>query len=322
MNRQTDFTKITPIRMSEEGKLHNYEFSDSLANAIETAMLLGLPLFLTSEPGTGKTQSARKLAKILDTPLFEFHTKSTSTFQDLLYQYDMMQHYAEVNIHSKSESISSEEKNKIAQKTISSYINEGPFYKAIVYQNQLQKEDDKPCVILIDEIDKAPRDFPNDLLNEIEKYSFEIRETKEVVTLTHTRKPVIIITSNSEKSMPDAFMRRCIFHHIDFDDAILDRMIGLYGDNAQPVFEEAKQLFMKIRKKNLNKKPATAEFINWLIYLGQKKPDQITKESLSVILKNNVDIDACKDLFDVKAKTGVNDHIQTANASGEKKETE
>lgn len=314
-----DFKNIIPIGPSEMQKLNLYEFSTPLASAIETAMLLGLPLFLTGEPGTGKSQAAWKLADKLGAPLFDFHTKSTSSSQDLLYQYDMMQHYADVNIFSKSENRQANETEAGTKKTFSDYKNKGPFYQAIEFQND-EKNAGKQCVILIDEIDKAPRDFPNDLLHEIEKYAFTIKETNETIALNANNKPIIIITSNSEKSMPDAFMRRCIFHHITFDDKILDVMIDKYADKNNPVFEKAKNLFLKIREKPLNKKPATAEFINWLILLG-KMPVLSAQQSLSTILKNTDDIKACLDLFAGIDEAAKNENEQSDSKADGNKET-
>ncbi|MBK7690849.1 MAG: hypothetical protein IPJ31_06935 [Bacteroidetes bacterium] len=167
-NKETaDYSNITeakPIAFSEADKLEKYKFPIGLEQAIETAILLGNLCLLQVSQAMVKHRPRHKLKSILNVDIFQFHTKSTSTVQDLLYQYDIMQHYADKNIE-----------NKVDVKT-ESYIRKSAFYNAIEYQNN---NPDKQCVVLIDEIDKAPRDFPNDLLHEMEKYSFNIKEISQ-----------------------------------------------------------------------------------------------------------------------------------------------
>jgi MoxR-like ATPase len=264
--------------------------SEALVNAVNVAIALGKPLLVTGEPGTGKTLLARSIAEDLRTngdplPYFEFTAKTSTQARDLLYRYDAVGHFHDANIAKvlgkplrsgkASESLSDEERLRLEYEP---YIQLEPLGKAI----QLARDEKRRAVVLIDEVDKAPRDFPNDILREIESMSFRIMETGEVVTADPAFRPIVVITSNSERLLPDAFLRRCVFFHIEFPDKDLLRRIALSrleryleGEQERRLrFDEA-QLdwlithFGEVRERCRKKPPATAEFLSWLQILDQ-----------------------------------------------------
>lgn len=249
----------------------NYMLSEGLAQAVRVAMSLGQPLFITGEPGTGKTQLAFKIAhhfQLLNDegehkPLI-FNTKTTSTAQDLFYTYDAVRHFQDANI-----------KGNASSET-SNYIRLEALGKAIALSNPKAFEGSsllvdavgqaRRAVVLIDEIDKAPTDFPNDLLYEIEHMTFEISEMGIRIKGNDDFRPIVIMTSNSEKNLPDAFLRRCIFYHIPFPDKEqLGKIVQQHlGENSTYSDEAFIKHFGSIRDAVKKKKPATAELIAWL----------------------------------------------------------
>ena len=309
----------------------NYFASPGLRDAVNVALRLGQPLLVTGEPGTGKTQLAASIAHEFDFELFRFNTKSNSTARDLFYHYDALGHFHDAQFHRLQNSdggtnlpekppTSSPKPEKIVAE---SYI----IYDALGLAILLSLEANAPerqkvnrflpqklrtvgpirSVVLIDEIDKAPRDFPNDILNEIEEMSFRVKETDAPpFKAAEEYKPIVILTSNSEKSLPDAFLRRCIFYYIDFPDtktlsAIVTKRLGAEKEENALVGarNNAIEFFEQIRKLKLRKPPATAEFLNWLRFLEQfqiKNPFESTgeqKEKListyAILLKNRED---------------------------------
>ena len=225
----------------------DYIPSKGLVNAVNVAISLGQPLLLTGEPGTGKSHLAYSVAHELEMgdPLI-FRTKTTSVSRDLFYVYDALSHFRAVQA----------DKNA----NINSYIRMGPLGQAI--------RSNERRVVLIDEIDKAPRDLPNDMLNEIESLSFEIPETGELFQANRENRPVVIMTSNSEKNLPDAFLRRCIFYHMPFPDAdelsaILKARLKSDYFSPEDVDHLIKQ-FLKFRKLLKRKQPSTAELLSWI----------------------------------------------------------
>lgn len=260
----------------------NYHAEDGLRDAVNTALLLNQPLLLTGEPGTGKTQLAEKLALELGLQLFKFETRSTSIAQDLFYTFDHVLRFQ----------VAQASKDKADLHALR-FLDYGALGKAVVQSLDVNEAcklfpDDKlpdwyhgPCraVVLIDEIDKASSDFPNDALNEIERHYFRIREIQgglEVKAATRQR-PIVVITSNSEKQLPDAFLRRCIFYHLQPINAdrlreITLRRLGALQIEAGPLLEDALTLFFDLRSPgyDLRKRPSTAEFLGFVAALSRE----------------------------------------------------
>ena len=213
--------------------------------AVNAAITLQRPLLLKGEPGTGKTMLAEQLAASLGTDLIQWHIKSTTRAHQGLYEYDAVSRLRDSQLGN----------DRVHD--ISNYIVQGKLWEAFTA--------DKPVVLLIDEIDKADIEFPNDLLLELDKMEFYVYETKERVQAKH--RPIILITSNNEKELPDAFLRRCFFHYIDFPDReTMKAIVDVHFPGVeQKLVSEALEIFFEIRKvPGLKKKPSTSELIDWL----------------------------------------------------------
>jgi MoxR-like ATPase len=186
---------------------------EALADAINTAIALDEPLLLTGEPGTGKTQTAYYAAFQLGVECIHFQVKSDSTARDLLYDFDMVRYFRDANI----QNVRTEESDGNKELDRAAYIDKRALWNAF----ELARKKSMPQVLLIDEIDKAPRDFPNDLLHELDQMEFTIIETGETIDAPVQLRPIVFITSNSERRLPEPFLRRCVYHHIEFDDQIV-----------------------------------------------------------------------------------------------------
>ncbi|MGX8774454.1 MAG: AAA family ATPase [Bacillota bacterium] len=259
----------------------NYVVTDELMNAVNVAIALKKPLLIKGEPGTGKTMLAEAIADSLDMPLIIWSIKSTTKAQDGLYVYDTVQRLYDSQF------------GEGDVKNIGQYIKLGKLGEAFT--------SDKQVVLLIDEIDKADLEFPNDLLWELDKMEFYINETKETITAKH--RPIVIITSNAEKELPDAFLRRCIFHYIEFPDAEkMEEIIRVhYGDLDRTLVENALEAFYKIRDmKDLQKRPSTSELLDWiqaLMISGVSITDLYEDMPfLGVLLKKNQDVDTFEEI--------------------------
>jgi MoxR-like ATPase len=222
-----------------------YVATPDLMMAVNAAVTLARPLLIKGEPGTGKTQLAEEIARSLERPLFEWHVKSTSKAMHGLYEYDAVSRLRDSQL------------GDAKVQDIRNYIVKGRLWEA--FESAVQP------VLLIDEIDKADIEFPNDLLRELDRMEFWVHETRELVKARH--RPIILITSNNEKELPDAFLRRCFFHYIRFPDAdTMQKIVRVhYPDLKQQLLAEALAAFFEVRETpGLRKKPSTSELLDWI----------------------------------------------------------
>lgn len=236
----------------------NYVATDDLRIAVNAAITLERPLLIKGEPGTGKTVLAYEVAKALNVPIIQWHIKSTTKAQQGLYEYDAVSRLRDSQL------------GDARVKDIRNYIAKGKLWEAFT-------NDQRP-VLLIDEIDKADIEFPNDLLLELDRMEFFVYETGE--TVKAKQRPIVMITSNNEKELPDAFLRRCFFHYIKFPDReTMQQIIGVHYPNIMDkLVGEALNIFYQIRDvPGLKKKPSTSELLDWLKLL---MADHITPETL------------------------------------------
>jgi MoxR-like ATPase len=223
----------------------SYVASDDLKMAVNAAVTLERPLLIKGEPGTGKTMLAVEVAKSLNRPMFQWHIKSTSKAQQGLYEYDAVSRLRDSQLG----------EDKVHD--IANYIVRGPLWEAF--------ESESPAVVLIDEVDKADIEFPNDLLRELDRMEFYVYETQQLVKAKN--RPVIIITSNNEKDLPDAFLRRCFFHYIRFPEKeTMMQIVDVHFPGVKKLLlREALEVFFDIREvPGLKKKPSTSELLDWL----------------------------------------------------------
>jgi len=222
-----------------------YIATEDLMMAVNAAITLERPLLIKGEPGTGKTMLALEVAKALTRPLIQWHVKSTSKAQQGLYEYDAVSRLRDSQL------------GDPRVHEISNYIKRGPLWEAF--------EADGPTVVLIDEVDKADIEFPNDLLRELDRMEFYVYEMQQLIRARH--RPTIIITSNNEKELPDAFLRRCFFHYIRFPDKeTMERIVAVHYPNIKKnLLREAMEAFFEIRDvPGVKKKPSTSELLDWL----------------------------------------------------------
>lgn len=258
-----------------------YVASRELEVAVNAAVALQRPLLVKGEPGTGKTVLAQEIAKALGYPLIEWHIKSTTKAQQGLYEYDAVSRLRDGQL------------GDPRVHDIANYIVRGKLWDAF--------EHETPVVLLIDEIDKADIEFPNDLLLELDRMQFFVYETRKTIQARH--RPVVIITSNNEKELPDAFLRRCFFHYIRFPDRETMEMIvrAHYPDIRRELLREALNVFFEIREVDgLKKKPATSELLDWLKLLTiEDMPPEALRSSdaktaipplYGALLKNEQDV--------------------------------
>ena len=258
-----------------------YVATPDLMLAVNAAITLQRPLLIKGEPGTGKTMLAEEVAGALGVPLLQWHIKSTTKAQQGLYEYDAVSRLRDSQL--------GDEKVK----DLSNYIVKGVLWQAF--------EQGKPSVILIDEVDKADIEFPNDLLRELDRMEFHVYETRQ--TVRAVVRPIVIITSNNEKELPDAFLRRCFFHYIKFPDKeTMARIVDVHFPNLKKdLLREAMEVFFELREvPGMKKKPSTSELIDWLkLLVAEDIPPEVlhSKDKKAVVpplagalLKNEQDV--------------------------------
>ncbi|MEO9863081.1 MAG: MoxR family ATPase [Yoonia sp.] len=258
----------------------DYIATDDLKMAVNAAVTLERPLLVKGEPGTGKTELARQVSAALDMPMIEWHVKSTTKAQQGLYEYDAVSRL-------RDSQLGDEKVNDV-----SNYIRRGKLWQAFTAERR--------SVLLIDEIDKADIEFPNDLLQELDKMEFHVYETGETVKAVN--RPVVIITSNNEKELPDAFLRRCFFHYIRFPDMeTLRKIVEVHHPGIKDaLLTAALTQFYEIREtQGLKKKPSTSEVIDWLKLLLAEDltPEDLKRDGANALpklhgalLKNEQDV--------------------------------
>ncbi len=256
-----------------------YVASEQLMASVNVAIALEKPLLIKGEPGTGKTMLAQAVARSLEKELIIWNIKSTTKAQDGLYMYDTIQRLYDGQF------------GEEGVDDIAHYIKLGKLGEAF--------ESEKQVILLIDEIDKADLEFPNDLLWELDQMEFYIHETKR--TVKAKQRPIVIITSNAEKELPDAFLRRCIFHYIDFpDEALMEEIVRThYPEVEEHLLKNAMDVFYGIRAlRDIRKKPSTSELIDWInaLQIGGISADRIRAELpfVGVIVKKDEDMEIVK----------------------------
>ncbi len=272
----------------------SYITTDDLSMAVNAAVTLERPILIKGEPGTGKTQLAIEVAQSLGKPLYEWHIKSTTKAQQGLYEYDAVARLRDSQL------------GDAKVHDIANYIMRGQVWEA--FESEVQP------VLLIDEIDKADIEFPNDLLRELDRMEFYVYETKKLISARH--RPIIIITSNNEKELPDAFLRRCFFHYIKFpDEETMAKIVDVHFPNLKKdLLSEALNAFYKIRDvRGLKKKPSTSELLDWIkLLLAEDIPAEVLRSDnlrsaipplYGALLKNEQDVHLFEQLVFLDRRT-------------------
>lgn len=263
----------------------HYVATRDLQVAVNAAIQLQRPLLVKGEPGTGKTLLAHEIARSLKKPIFTWHVKSTTSAQQGLYEYDAVSRLRDSQLGAEG------------VENIANYIRKGQLWKAF--------DADEPVILLIDEIDKADIEFPNDLLLELDKMEFFVYELQETIQARH--RPIVIITSNNEKELPDAFLRRCFFHYIQFPDrGTMESIVKVHFPTLEEdLFKRAADVFYGLREvRGLKKRPSTSELIDWLrlLIVGKVPPADLGSPQMTqhlppyigALLKNEQDLAVLK----------------------------
>jgi len=292
-----DGRQIPDFGVAPDKEAARYHVNESLRTALNMALNSGSPLLLTGEPGTGKTMVAHYLAYYFDLALFRYVVRSDSTAEHLRYDFDAIAYLRDAN-----ERLADREAGKPRRR------RDDPAYlsKHALWQAYQHSRDHGPCVLLIDEIDKAPRDFPNDLLLELDRHRFPHPFDAGVEIAANPRQPpIVIVTSNAERRLPNAFLRRCIYHHIKLDHDLLEAAVGAHDrlELEPAVIATALDRVMELRRfPNLNKAPSTAEVLVWLTLLSAHGVDhaKLKTQPLGKLLFRNALIKDREDLERLK----------------------
>ncbi|MCI5159396.1 MAG: MoxR family ATPase [Candidatus Electrothrix sp. AUS1_2] len=289
-----------PARRPEDGDGENSEGSlaadarrfvpgRDLEDAINTAIAVNEPLLITGEPGTGKTTAAYYTAwKLGLGKVLHFQVKSETVARDLLYHFDTVRYFHDAHLAGTGQCSLPDKK---------AYIEKRQMWHALTA--------DRPCLLLIDEIDKAPRDFPNDLLHELHEWNFTIPETGEEISCKPDNQPIVFITSNSEHRLPEPFLRRCVYHHIRFDQELIHQIVESRQDEYPALDEGFRRMavdrFLRLRESGLRKRPASGELLVWLRILGLRAEeyprfdeDLAELPHLGVLIKDHQDMEDIK----------------------------
>ncbi|HEY4369915.1 MAG TPA: MoxR family ATPase [Steroidobacteraceae bacterium] len=273
----------------------SYVATEDLMMAVNASVTLGRPLLVKGEPGTGKTQLAEEVSRSLNRPLYRWHIKSTTKAQQGLYEYDAVSRLRDSQL------------GEAKVHDIGNYIVKGRMWEA--FESEIQP------VLLVDEIDKADIEFPNDLLHEIDRMEFYVHETRQWIRAR--QRPIIIITSNNEQELPDAFLRRCFFHYIRFPDAAtMEQIVNVhYPTLKKDLLAEALAAFFKLRDMpGLKKKPSTSEFLDWIkLLLAEDIPPEALRSDdpkkaipplHGALLKNEQDVHLFEQLVFLNRRQG------------------
>ena len=260
--------------------------NDELVRVVDLAVALGRPLLLQGEPGCGKTRLAHSIAYALGLPLEAATVKSTSRAQDLLYTYDAVARLYDSQLGAEGPK---DKKGKPIARSPSNYIALAPLGRAITRAGYGRRS-----VVLLDEIDKADLDYPNDLLFELDRMEFEVPEAPELGRKAGDLRPIVVVTHNEEKPLPPAFLRRCVYHYVEFPKtrAQLEDILALHGIKRDELMTKSIAVIEDLRSKDLNKKPGLTELIDWVWYQQALKtsPDALAKlDNIQALLKDRAD---------------------------------
>jgi MoxR-like ATPase len=300
-SRTVEDVRVRPVPRKDPPertlKREIYQPSAELARVTDLAIALGRPLLLQGEPGCGKTALARSVAYAFGMPLEETYVKSTSRAQDLLYTYDAVRRLYDSQLGTKGPK---DPRGAALARQPANYVDLGPLGRAIARAGYGRRS-----VVLIDEIDKADLDFPNDLLWELDRMEFAVPEAPELRYRAGEVRPIVVITHNEEKPLPPAFLRRCVYHYVEYPQSReeLERILALHGVSDKGLSAKAVELIARLREKDLAKRPGLTELIDWVSHEQARgtTPAQLEKlPNLEAVLKDRGDQDRARKEVAVK----------------------